>query len=54
MEQVIEGGETDGFRKGLSANYLSVKVPADSAEPGELLRAKIVALSKDGLVGELV
>lgn len=54
LEVVIEGGETDGFRKGLSANYLSVQVPVVTAEPGELLRVKIINLSKDGLVGELV
>ncbi len=54
LQLVIEGGEANGFRKGLSANYLSVQVPVATAEPGELLRVKIVDLSKNGLVGELV
>ncbi|MEA3361854.1 MAG: tRNA (N(6)-L-threonylcarbamoyladenosine(37)-C(2))-methylthiotransferase MtaB, partial [Thermodesulfobacteriota bacterium] len=54
LELVIEGGETGGFRKGLSANYLSVQVPVATANPGELLRVKIVDLCPDGLLGELV
>ncbi|MEA3544135.1 MAG: tRNA (N(6)-L-threonylcarbamoyladenosine(37)-C(2))-methylthiotransferase MtaB, partial [Thermodesulfobacteriota bacterium] len=54
LELVIEGGGTDGLRKGLSHNYLAVWVPATSVDPGVIVRVKIVGLCKDGLVGEVV
>ena len=52
LEIVIEGGEADGLRKGLSRNYLPVWIPVTSATPGELLRVKITGLYKDGLIGD--
>ncbi|MDX2479172.1 MAG: tRNA (N(6)-L-threonylcarbamoyladenosine(37)-C(2))-methylthiotransferase MtaB [Desulfuromusa sp.] len=54
LEVVVEGGEVDGLRKGLSQNYLSVWIPATSADPGELLRVEIVDRCKDGLIGRLI
>ena len=54
LEVVIEGGEVDGLRKGLSQNYLPVWVPAASAKPGELLRVKVTGQSMEGLIGEVV
>ena len=54
LDIVIEGGESNGLRKGLSQNYLSVAVPAGSAEPGMLVRVKVSDLDKDGLIGEVV
>ena len=51
LEIVIEGGGADGLRKGLSRNYLPVWVPANTAEPGELLQVKITGEYKDGLIG---
>jgi threonylcarbamoyladenosine tRNA methylthiotransferase MtaB len=53
LEIVVEGGEVDGLRKGLSQNYLPIWIPATSAESGELLRVKIVDRCKDGLIGQL-
>ena len=53
LDIVIEGGMSAGLRKGLSANYLSVAVPSDSAEPGKLVRVKITATHEGGLIGEL-
>ncbi len=52
LEIVIEGGEADGLRKGISGNYLPVWVPANAAEPGALRRVKITDVyNKDGLIG---
>jgi len=54
LDIVIEGGESNGLRKGLSQNYLSVAVPAGSAEPGMLVRVKVSGMDKDGLIGKVV
>ncbi len=54
LELVIEGGEANGYRKGLSDNYISVLVPACLADPGDLLRVKVVGLSNGDLIGEVV
>ncbi|SEA15401.1 threonylcarbamoyladenosine tRNA methylthiotransferase MtaB [Desulfuromusa kysingii] len=51
LEIVIEGGEDDDLRKGLSRNYLPVWVPATSVEPGELLKVRVSGMHKDGLLG---
>lgn len=51
LEVVVEGGQVGGLHKGLSQNYLPVRFPAISAEPGELLRVKIVDQGKDWLIG---
>ncbi|MCD6581840.1 MAG: tRNA (N(6)-L-threonylcarbamoyladenosine(37)-C(2))-methylthiotransferase MtaB [Desulfuromusa sp.] len=54
LEVVIEGGEVDSLRKGLSQNYLPVWVPAAYAKPGELLWVKVTGQGKEGLIGEVV
>jgi len=54
LDIVIEGGENNGLRKGLSQNYLSVVVPADIAEPGMLVRVNVSGMNKDSLIGEVV
>jgi len=54
LDIVIEAGGSDGLRKGLSQNYLSVAVPAEVVEPGKMIRVKISALSRDLLLGEPV
>ncbi len=54
LDIVIEGGESNGLHKGLSQNYLSVAVPADSAEPGMLVRVKVSGMNKDSLIGQVV
>ena len=51
LDIVIEAGESDGLQKGLSANYLSVFVRSGSAEPGDLIRVKIIAPHREGLIG---
>ena len=54
LDIVIEAGESDGLRKGLSENYLSVAVPAEIAEPGKMIRVKIFDLKEDLLLGDPV
>ncbi len=54
LDIVIEAGESDGLRKGLSENYLSVAVPAENAEPGKMIRVKIFDLKEDLLLGDPV
>ncbi len=54
LKLVMEGGEIDGWRKGLSENYLPVWVPADSTQQGELCTVAIDGLYKDGLWGQVV
>jgi threonylcarbamoyladenosine tRNA methylthiotransferase MtaB len=51
---VVEAGESDGLCKGLSQNYLSIAVPAESVEPGKMIKVKITAQCQDGLLGEPV
>ncbi len=53
LEVVIEGGEKDGYRKGLSENYLTVRVVASTVETGELVQVNITELYLDGLLGEV-
>ena len=54
LKLVMEGGEIDGLRKGLSENYLPVWVPADSAQRGELCTVATDGLYKDGLFGRVI
>jgi len=54
LDIVIEGGEDGLLRKGLSANYLSVAVPAEAVQPGELVRVKVSDMHKDRLIGEMI
>lgn len=54
LQVVIEGGSSNGYRKGLSENYLSVQVPMSLANAGECLRVKIVGSAGDSLQGETV
>lgn len=53
LEIIIEGGEVDGRKKGLSPNYLSVWVPAAEIEQGQCRLVSIVACRADGLYGKL-
>lgn len=52
MEVVIESGDTDGQRKGLTPNYLTVSVFAPAVKPGTLLPVKIIAIDAAGLIGD--
>ena len=54
LDIVIEAGESDGLRKGLSENYLLVAVPAEIAEPGKMIRVKIFDIKDDLLLGDPV
>ena len=54
LDIVIEAGESDGLRKGLSENYLSIAVPAENAKPGKMIRVKIFDLREDLLLGDPV
>lgn len=51
LELVIEGGEMDGQRKGLSQHYLSVWVPAHAVKPGELVTVKVTQRQGGQLFG---
>lgn len=54
LEIVIEGGEVDGKKKGLSRNYLPIRVDAPAAEQGNCLQVKTYAASSGVLFGEIV
>ncbi len=47
---VVEGGQKDGWRKGLSENYLSVLVDAGRANAGERLKVKVAGVRDDLLI----
>ncbi len=49
LEVVIEGG---GQAKGLSENYLSIRVEASSLKQGDCLSVRVVDFAEDGLRGE--
>ncbi len=53
LEVVIEGGETDGLKKGLAANYLSVYVDA-RVEQGQSVLAEIETNRNGVLYGKIV
>ena len=47
---IIEGGEKDGWRKGLSANYLPVMVPGSKVESGETYDVTVTELADETLI----
>lgn len=49
VELVIEGGEDNGRRKGLSQHYLPVWIPAENARQGQLLSVMVTGCSDQGL-----
>ena len=51
LDLVIEGGEQDGLRKGLSQNYLPVRVAGKGLRQGERLTVTVTGLRQDGLHG---
>lgn len=54
LEIVIEGGVHDGFRKGLSENYLPVHVPGEQANAGDCIKVRIDESERDVLRGSIV
>ncbi len=54
LEIVIEGGEDDGRKKGLSRNYLPVWIDAAGVEQGDCLQVVISAARSGYLEGRLV
>jgi threonylcarbamoyladenosine tRNA methylthiotransferase MtaB len=52
LEVVFEGGDTNGLRKGLSQNYLTVWGNAESFAPGECRQVKIVGQAATGLLAD--
>ncbi len=52
LEVVFEGGDTDGLRKGLSQNYLTVWGDAEVFVPGECRQVKIVGQAATGLLAD--
>ena len=54
LDIVIEGGEHDGRCKGLSQNYLSVSVSAESVVTGELVSVLVTGCRGDDLTGAVV
>ena len=53
LDIVIEGGVTNGQKKGLAANYLQVHVAADGVEQGDLIPVKITKSCAGILTGEI-
>ncbi len=54
LDIVIEGGSRRGLSKGLSGNYLSVTIPANSVTTGELVRVRVTGCGDNGLIGDAV
>lgn len=54
LEVVIEGGEADGWKKGLSQNYLSIRLAADKVTQGQCLLVEIVEQRSTDLYGKIV
>lgn len=54
LEVVIEGGEADGKKKGLSRNYLSVRVDASGVEQGDCVQVAISSSRSGALEGMIV
>ena len=52
LEIVIEGGEHDGWKKGLSRHYLPVWVDAAAAEQGDCLFVRVTEVVDGGLRGQ--
>jgi threonylcarbamoyladenosine tRNA methylthiotransferase MtaB len=54
LEIVVEGGGSENLRKGLSENYLPVRLPSDQAAAGDCVVARIVGFEGGQLRGEVV
>jgi len=54
LEVVVEGGELDGYSRGLSRNYLSIMFKSDAKLQGKRAWVKILGWKPDGLHGELI
>lgn len=54
LEIVIEGGEVDGKKKGLSRNYLPVLIDAPGVEQGSCLQVEVSAARSGLLYGAIV
>ncbi|BCA79667.1 tRNA (N(6)-L-threonylcarbamoyladenosine(37)-C(2))-methylthiotransferase MtaB [Desulfuromonas sp. AOP6] len=54
MEIVVEGGGQNGWRKGLTTNYLHVQFRQGDDLPGKALLVRLTGFEDEGLVGELV
>jgi threonylcarbamoyladenosine tRNA methylthiotransferase MtaB len=54
VELVIEGGENNGKRKGLTQHYLPVWVPAENTHQGQLLNVLVTGYGEQGLDAELI
>ncbi|MCP3177980.1 tRNA (N(6)-L-threonylcarbamoyladenosine(37)-C(2))-methylthiotransferase MtaB [Desulfuromonas sp. KJ2020] len=53
LEVVVEGGGRNGWRKGLTTNYLQVHFRGGDDLPDKTLRVRLTGLEGEGLVGEL-
>ncbi len=53
LDLVVEGGRDQGYCRGLSRNYLSVRFPGDEALQGQRVAVKISGWSEGLLTGEL-
>jgi len=51
LQVVVEGGEVDGCKKGLSQNYLQVRVASDRLQQGDCCRVKIERAEQGVLYG---
>jgi len=54
LEVVVEGGEMDGYSRGLSRNYLSIMFKSNPKLQGKRAWVKILGWKPDGLHGELI
>jgi threonylcarbamoyladenosine tRNA methylthiotransferase MtaB len=54
LEVVVEGGDLDGFSRGLSRNYLSITFRSVKKLQGKRAWVKILEWKPDGLHGELI
>jgi threonylcarbamoyladenosine tRNA methylthiotransferase MtaB len=54
LEIVVEEGEREGLRSGLSVHYVPVKFAAPAIAAGQLLNVHIEAITEEGLIGHPV
>jgi threonylcarbamoyladenosine tRNA methylthiotransferase MtaB len=54
LEVVVEGGGEGGVLRGVSANYLSIRFPGDSALVGQAVTVRLVAVDSQGARGVLL